>query len=618
MAMIAGAALTTLAAVIVMAAASGLGGPFVKLLPTSFTPIEQFAMRLLFGSGALGLVLFVLGQIIFTPLFIDIVIGVCVVLNFGWWPRRRPLSGSFLDRRNGAIYLACFVLVALGIAALANPIGSFGNDAISYHLLGPVAWLRAGKIRPVLDSSLTAFPATVETLFAAVMALSHRQAPGILGVFFAGILLVQTWGLSKRLGADTLTANISAGLAATMPVVMFTADRCFVDVPFAAFGLAAARVGFDSSNRTHLAMAGVYSGFALGTKYTGLSMLAVTGIFLLILKIIAGGRSSVFFDLCIFAGTAILIGSPWYLRNFIMLGCPIYPPPPALARIFPARAFSLSASESLQAYVVDRGKGLGRGPLDFLLLPFRFTYWTHRFHGAGGIGVAPLAMTPLGMFRSHEKLLARVWICWCLAMTVIWFMTQQEARFLVHVLVVVSVFAGFGWKALVEQASPTGRAIAWAALLVSLGYGAAYLVKDRMDSLRAVVSPSYAARRWQSEVPFASAFEYLNSAPEVKKVLILHPYVPPFYLNRPYVKIRGQYGERPVEGVNSFAEAAPRLADLAVSHVMDVRYFESDFEVPSNNSMELVYSAEDVRIYRLRNANAFSNRQLESTQDRRN
>src|SRR5438876_9143025 len=83
---------------------------------------------------------------------------------------------------------------------------------------------------------------------------------------FAGILLLQTWGLSKRLGADTLTANISAGLAATMPVVMFTADRCFVDVPFAAFALAGARVGFDSSNRTHLAMAGVYSGFALGTK----------------------------------------------------------------------------------------------------------------------------------------------------------------------------------------------------------------------------------------------------------------------------------------------------------------------------------------------------------------
>src|SRR5437763_2157039 len=293
MAMIAAAVLTTLAAGIVMAAASGLGGPFVKLLPDSFTPIEQFAMRLLFGTGALGLALFLLGQIIFTPLFISIVIGVCVVLNFVWWPKSWRLSGALVDRRNGAIYLACFVLLALGIAALANPVGPFGNDAISYHLLGPVVWLQEGKIRPVLDSSLTAFPATVETLFAAVMALSHRQAPGILGVVFAGILLLQTWGLSKRLGADTLTANISAGLAATMPVVMFTADRCFVDVPFTAFALAAARVGFDSSNRTHLAMAGVYSGFALGTKYTGLSMLAVTGIFLLILKIMAGGRSTV-------------------------------------------------------------------------------------------------------------------------------------------------------------------------------------------------------------------------------------------------------------------------------------------------------------------------------------
>src|SRR6266568_3448539 len=87
MAMIAAAVLTTIAAGIVMAAAAGLGGPFVKLLPDSFTPIEQFAMRLLFGTGALGLALFLLGQIIFTPLFISIVIVVCVVLNFVWWPR---------------------------------------------------------------------------------------------------------------------------------------------------------------------------------------------------------------------------------------------------------------------------------------------------------------------------------------------------------------------------------------------------------------------------------------------------------------------------------------------------------------------------------------------------
>src|SRR5207237_4497517 len=194
---------------------------------------------------------------------------------------------------------------------------------------------------------------------------------------------------------ETLQPTISARVAATMPVVLFTSELCFVDVPFAAFTLAAARVGFDSSNRTHLAMAGVYSGFALGTKYTGLSMLAVTGIFLLILKIMAGGRSSVFFDLCVFAATALLVGSPWYLRNFIMLGSPIYPPPPALARIFPARAFSLQASESLQAYVLERGEGLGRSPLDFLLLPVRFTYWTHRFHGAGGVGVESLALRPL-------------------------------------------------------------------------------------------------------------------------------------------------------------------------------------------------------------------------------
>jgi hypothetical protein len=47
------------------------------------------------------------------------------------------------------------------------------------------------------------------------------------------------------------------------------------------------------------------------------------------------------------------------------------------------------------AYIHDRGKGLGSGIWNVLLFPYQFTFFTSYFHGAGGIGLAPLAFAPI-------------------------------------------------------------------------------------------------------------------------------------------------------------------------------------------------------------------------------
>lgn len=606
--MIRGPVLATIATAVVSAAALGLGRPFDRLHPASLTDPERWAFRLLCGAGALGLVLFVVGHLIFTPLAIGLIVGGAAVLNLvvhGRPGSPQDAAIPLADRRSAVLLVAAFVLLVLGFAALARPVGSFGHDGVSYHLLGPTNWLRAQKIGPVLDHSHTAFPATIETLFAAVMALSNDRAPGLLGVVFAGILLIQTWGLAKRLGSSDFAASLSTALVATMPVVMFSADIGFIDVPFAAFSLATARLAFDASSRRELVLAGVFGGFAMGTKYTGIPMLFVTVLVLLFFSIRARGKYIAARNAFILVGVASAVGGAWYLKNLLVLGAPIYPPPPALARLLPVRAFPLEASMAFQNYILDRGQGFGRGLLDFVLLPVRFTYQAHRFHGAGGIGIAPLAMGPIGILAARHDPLARRWIAWAFALTAVWFVTQQEARFLVHVLVVVSVFAGLGAAALLqrEQTGLASKVVVWVALCLSFAYGSAFLVRERVDRIMAVVSARHAEERRRDGVPFASAFAFLNRAPDVAAVLIFHPFVPPFYLDRPYVKIRGQYGERPVEGVETVQDAMEQLKALGVSHILDVRYWGVGFEVPSSHPcVNLVYSTADARIYRVNHA----------------
>ncbi len=69
------------------------------------------------------------------------------------------------------------------------------------------------------------------------------------------------------------------------------------------------------------------------------------------------------------AVVAALMALPVYLRNWLMLGTPIYPPPPFLARRLHAKWFSYEASVALQRYVMERGQGLGRRLSDFSSCP---------------------------------------------------------------------------------------------------------------------------------------------------------------------------------------------------------------------------------------------------------
>ncbi len=93
---------------------------------------------------------------------------------------------------------------------------------------------------------------------------------------------------------------------------------------------------------------------------------------------------------------AILVASPFYLRNWIIYGCPIYPPPPILLRFFTPQISTAVISELLKN-MMESGKGMGRGIKESLLLPFNLTYHTANFRGAGGIGLVPLALAPFGI-----------------------------------------------------------------------------------------------------------------------------------------------------------------------------------------------------------------------------
>jgi hypothetical protein len=122
----------------------------------------------------------------------------------------------------------------------------------------------------------------------------------------------------------------------------------------------------------------------------------------------------------------------------------------------------------------------------------------------------------------------------------------------------------------------------------------------RDGNIRAATSADFEAERKSREIPYVESFAYLNSEEQVKKVLILEPRVPTFYLRKDYVKPIGRFGEQTIPEGNNFGLLAAKLNAYGITHILDVRLDGKDFRVPeSDGKLELVLENGDERVYRV-------------------
>jgi len=246
--------------------------------------------------------------------------------------------------------------------------------------------------------------------------------------------------------------------------------------------------------------------------------------------------------------------------------------------------------------------GLGRGISAFLLLPFNLTYHTSNFHGAGGIGLCPFALGPMGIFSLRRNVPAKILVLLMFMFTLAWFVTQQESRFLIPVYVISAVFSVLGWRTALSNGRKLSKYLAATVVFLSCSYGLFMIARANVDNVRAVLSPKYADLRHETLIPYLGSFEYLNHQNSVRNVLILDRSVPPYYLDKDYAKPVGQWGERTLPGGPDSAQAVAEAVthQLDASHILDVNSEVSGFQIePGMPGLTLVFEAENQRVYRV-------------------
>ena len=356
------------------------------------------------------------------------------------WPRHATLHLPELTP-----LVALMGLVAVGLMAMAVGVGlthpPTGYDELGYHLpLAVMFWHQGSLIEPIDRIAKTfamAQPGSAELWFG-LLQLIGGEALAILGQLpFAVLGAVGVAAFGRRAGLSPRTAAI-AGLAfLCAPLVIDAVAKDANDIVAASLVIGAAALLAAPAREWsggRVVLIGLAIGLMAATKLAVLPAAAAILIVLVVIVLrdrVAMTRRQGLAALLVAAGVALLVVSPWWIRNLARFGNPIYP-----AELpFIGRGVSQ----------VELGsKDLGHVPATWLwpLYP-----WFEPQLSNSGLGALfAVALIPglvLAWFNARRRPLAIIGVIALLSLPVWWLATRHEPRFLLGLAGLVFAFLPF-------------------------------------------------------------------------------------------------------------------------------------------------------------------------------
>jgi hypothetical protein len=434
----------------------------------------------------------------------------------------------FGPARDGAPGLA--FLAAASLATAPFWIGALDHrvawDAGSYHLALPQRYLEAGGFRALPFNVYAVWPHATELLFAGALRLRDAALATALHSAF-GVLALWAAYLGARAAGRPFAGWLAAPLALANPVLAFELGVAYVDLAAAFFFtagvvFAARAVRGEPFDLGALTLAGVCGGALAGIKING--VLAAAAIASLALpRALALARTSELRSLTRLAlalGLPLLaLWLPWVARSAWLTGNPAYP---FFYDLFGGPDWSAALGERFARW--QRGIGMGRGPLDWLLLPARVVVsgGPDYAHFGGRLGLHWLVWLPLAVVLGWRVPLVRRVFAACAVYFALWALGSQQARFLIPLLPPLALGCALAIDAAIERLAP-GRAQALRAGAAVLAVAGAWIAVEphyaqafaRLPALRA----EPAARRAAAQDP---VFLWANAAlPSDARVLLL-------------------------------------------------------------------------------------------------
>jgi len=417
----------------VIISANGVGLRIFRFmeLENGFSPLELIIFCTSLGLGAIALGIFFLGlfsllQDVFVVLWLSFCASSWAGLSMDITLPQLPKEPA----KMGVLMASTIILLLALPQALAPP---WDYDGLMYHLEGPRRFLDAGRILYISDIWQANGPFLTEMLYMAGMSFGSDTFAKLLHLTYGLFFILATFTFTDRhFGRNQAWPAVAILLG--IAILPIWATWAYADFAWALYEFLALYFitiwNGQKEYRRLLILAGIFSGIALGTKY-----LALAGTNLLALWVTWSSRNlpvkSIGKNIVSFYGMALLIGSPWYFKNLILTGNPIFP------FFFPSRDWNAARISYLAEYL--QSFGYGRNALDYFLMPYNL-YVNHWRFGTYSLEI-PSLLFPLALiylFIRNNKILNGIGV-FALGYIFIWAFGSQQTRFLLPVFPILAV-----------------------------------------------------------------------------------------------------------------------------------------------------------------------------------
>ncbi len=479
---------------------SGVGRTLLgRFRALALSPLERFAYGTAFGLGlaAYGvLALGLLGQLAFWPITILwmalALLGATGTVNnlrdFVQWGLRGKTSP--LTRRHGAsseltysaliapaVLLLLVLMFAFCLCACFQPPAGHEWDVLAYHLADPKVFLSLHRVTMLPSEHHSNFPFLMEMLYCVGLLYDDYPLANMLHLLMGVLTVLAVLGYCRRMFAAQ-TGWIAVLLLVTTPLYLWECCVAYVEVGFGLYvtlGVFAVtmvssltRTGdgervivadTQRNVREWVLLAGVSLGFALGIKYLALIP------FVLLMGLMVWRRIPLrlYLGFCVLA---MVIASPWYVKNIVLTHNPVYP---YFFRLFPGsvnwsadRAAGYQSEQGHFGFAhgldnpVRSGTNLLKSPWRLLTQPDRFTNnGDSTFMSLTG-GVYVAFLLPIVFLRRIPRPVTDLLVLLTVQF-VAWFFVAQVVRYVISLLPLAAVLSAYGMTALIRLGAGRGQ-----------------------------------------------------------------------------------------------------------------------------------------------------------------
>ncbi|MCK5451759.1 MAG: glycosyltransferase family 39 protein, partial [Candidatus Omnitrophica bacterium] len=453
---------------------------------------ENFVFSFGIGFGIIAYLVLFLG--IFKVLYCSLICGVLAAIALIVFPEvkkcLRDIKDAFIKIKNTKLDPVSKVLLCmLGVVVLMTLFGalspSYSNDSMVYHLTDAKYFAQNHMVGHIFENSTNSlWPYLVEMYYTLAMLFNLAPMAGLFHFSLAVVSAVGIYSFSKRFFSHKI-GIVSSVIFFLTPIIFTEATHTYVDlgsVFYAFLAFYAFVLYLENKTINWAGISGVMCGLGMSVKYFFVIVPVILGIYFVFVAFRDKFPGSVFKALLLFSAGTIAIPIIWYVRQYIVIGTPVFP---FFAGIFGVAGLDPEVIKVISEKSIRESHGMIVNLKSLLTLPWRMVMSPEEF-GGEKIGPVFLAIIPAFIFlKDVDKIVKRVSI-FAIAYICLWFVLYQHMRFFMPVVPFLSVISAYiicdtiGTKKVIDR-------IIWTLVCILLAFSLGFSFYHNVEPAKVVL-----------------------------------------------------------------------------------------------------------------------------------